>query len=322
MSTASDFESVQKRVNNIDEDLVLGHICWFYVSNVRIKHTELIALMFETGLSAFLPRPPGDTDVFRRVCSGAQKNRVPTGVPGVYCNYLIRDVGHDSVGVYKRIVKETVDTAGQKLEHDSELCEINFNRRLSTLHVTCTGGDEVAEEIARTIDAEYHAERDTINGQGIRELVRKVLDSMRAVSLRGGSGGVYFVGAQHGDKLTKLRQLIAGVGGNCIFDTHPCMDDGQYREMVRRAFETESSEEIDQLIFEIGDLVSSGKEISEARYKSYLDEFYTLTAKAEDYEGILERSMDTTKGRLKLFQTAVLNLYQNVPAEKKKRGQK
>lgn len=312
MTSSEDFRDLQARLAAADHTLFLGRLVWYSVSEVKIAHEALCKDLLTVGLNAYLPRPPSDTDVFRRVCTAAQRKRVPTGDPDVYNNYTVRDVGYDAKTLHKTIVRETVDTKGKKLDHDSEMCKVVFTKATATVQIDCNGTDPVASEMATQIDTDYHAEKGMMNSYGVRELIRRILLNVNATNVRGSGGGVYFVSEEHGDKLDALEKLAELLPGTCMVHSLPLIDDTKQREMLRRAFESESVEEIDRLVDEIAELTKAGKKISKDRYATYLEAFHAAKAKAKEYGELLETSLDSNGSRLKIFQRQVMNLTQLV----------
>ncbi len=107
------------------KDAVLGSICFYSVSQTSIPYAEAKARLDAVGLGAALPRSaPADIDVFRRVFSNGQRRTRVIG-PNERENLLIREVSRSPERLVRRIVVETVDSAGELLSYD-EAVEVEF----------------------------------------------------------------------------------------------------------------------------------------------------------------------------------------------------
>src|SRR5688572_18435749 len=90
-TTLSLYESIAEQTQG--DTPWLGQIVTYSVSETSMPHAILEARLRAVGLEDHLPKRPHDADVFRRVCTNAQRQNVPTGSPDVFVNILVRNVG-------------------------------------------------------------------------------------------------------------------------------------------------------------------------------------------------------------------------------------
>lgn len=281
----------------------LGELCWYTVNELTISHDDLVGHLERLGLGGYAPPKPNDADVFRRVSSAAARKRVPTDSTDRHQNFLIRELSRAGGNVSRRIVAETVDLKGRRLGY-RELVKLEFDGATGKvtsedMAAALTTEATVAREIADGIIRDYKAERGCLDSYGIRELIRKTLLSLNATVVRPG-GGVYFVMAHRTDKVEALEHLARLVDGVSVHSL-PLLDDGKQRDMLRRAVEAESIDEIDRTVGEIVEIVKSGADISHAKFADFQKRYTTVVAKTQEYAKLLEEGSATTSIRLDIY---------------------
>lgn len=303
----SEFSDFTDRVKNGDESLFLGYLVWYSVSNVRVAHQAVIAAMVHAGIDKSLPLPPKESDVFRRVASKSERKRIPTVDAGIFENFLVRDLNADNEKVYKRIVGEKVDENGRKLGYE-QLYDVTFDKASSNIMTRRLGPvSQIAEEIVTAIQTGFNLERGTLNSYAVREWIRHFVVGLSATQVRPG-GGVYFLRQEHKDKIAALEQFATSLPGDVVFHSLPLIDDRKQREMLKAAFESETADEIDKLITEIGDIKANKKKVSATRYEEYLNKYHALVERTNEYSELLEEKMSTTHSRLEIFMREMVQL--------------
>jgi hypothetical protein len=289
----------------------LGRLIWYSVSEVKVLHADLGTALIKTGLNAYLPRVPLDADVFRRVSKAAQRRKLATQTPGIFHNFLVREVAYDDQKVYRRIVQEEVDQGGKRLDY-KEVMELNFDRASSTIEAKPLNGvDPEVDAMVAEIKREFVSWKGCINSYAVRELIRRIVMSLNGTLVRPG-GGIYFVDERNAPTVDKLEQLASYLPGTTHVHSLPLVDDQKQREMVRQAFEAEASDEIDAMLSEISDIKQKGVKITSDRYAQFATRFQDLQTKAKEYSGLLEASLTNTHSRLTVFQTSMVSLMAEV----------
>lgn len=290
-----------------DQRLLLGYLTWYSVSDVRVSHGDVVRALVAAGIDTNLPLPPKDADVFRRVCTKSERKKVPTDDPGIYENYLVRDLNADTEKVYRRVVGEKVDAKGRRLGYE-QLYDITFDKKSSKITERRLGPvNGVAEDIVNTIKQGFKVERGTLNSYAVREWIRHFVISLSATQVRPG-GGVYFVAEGHHEKVEALEKFCHSIPGSVEFHYLPLIDDKKQREMLQRAFEAEASDEIDKMLVEITEIKANGKKITQSRYEDFLSKYHALTERATEYGNLLEEKLSTTHSRLEIFMKSMVEL--------------
>lgn len=315
-----ELEEYAQRVSQQDEDNYLGILCWYTISECKVDHADVVQFLTQNGLSSLLPPHPADVDVFRRVTTKCQRTKVTDpNKPGVMLNYIVRSVDErDPVTVTRQIVEEVVDKTGKRLSYHP-VHFLEFNRQQSSIR---TGPidpvvgqnrlcDVISADMVHEIKSEFYSWQGKLNSYAIRELVRRMVNNLGSTIVRPG-GGVYFVQSKHKTTVEALESFVASLPGSNAFHSLPLVDDRKQREMVRTAYEAETTGAIDELLGEISEIQRTGKQISSDKYANILTKYQDLMANTNEYSDLLETTLGETHSRLKLFQQSIINLRGNV----------
>lgn len=302
-----EFRDHLERMLKTDERILLGYLIWYSVSDVRVSHDDVVRALVGAGIDTNLPLPPKDADVFRRVCTKSERKRVPTIDDGIYENYLVRDLNADTDKVYRRVVGEKVDAKGKRLGYE-QLYDITFDKKTSNISFRKLGpANTIAEEVVQAVKQNFALERGTLNSYAVREWIRHFVLSLSATQVRPG-GGVYFVSEDHKEKVLALETFCSQIHGNVEFHYLPLIDDKKQREMLQRAYEAETSDEIDKLLVEITEIKAKGRRITQSRYEDFLKKYHDLTERTTEYGELLEEKLSSTHSRLDVFMRSMLEL--------------
>lgn len=310
----SDFTEYATRIQDYDNNMYLGRLVYYAITeNSHVPHNEFCRALIENGLNGNLPPVPRTVDVFRRSCTAAQQRRVPTIDPNTFINYNIREVGKDPGNVWRTLVAETVDTTGHTLGYQ-EIAIICYNRTNNSVYtdkIDPPTDDPTADQIVQNVIDNFVAWNNLLTPYAVREFVRRTLRSLNATAIR---DGVYFIRETHADKINALETVIAGAPGGSFAHSLPLIDDRKQRDMLRKAFEEESTGEIDRLLGEVSEIMASEKKISSDRFADFKVSRDQLQAKMADYSELLSDSMNETVSRIELMDQALFALLGKVKA--------
>lgn len=306
MSTMTDLHDFETKARS---QTLLGHVVLYSVKDTRVAHGDLARILKAHGLGGFIPRRPADVDVFRRVCSGAQRKRVATADADIYTNILVRDVTRgDSERIAKRIVIETVNTLGEKLGY-VEAYDVSFDRKASQLSVRRIGAGAsvaAADEVAQTIVREVPAQLGVLDGNAVRSVINRALDGTNAVSVRDG-GGAYFCGLEHTAVVEGLEALAVEIVGTTV-NSIPLPDVPKQRAMLRQSVEFEAAEEIERTMTEVRDLLKGDASVSVDKVTGYMARYKGLKDKAASYSTLLETNLGSTTAALDVLARQIKTL--------------
>lgn len=311
----SDLTEAITRLDQLDESLYLGRICWYAITNTsHIEHNAFCQELLRHFNSAALPPVPRSSDVFKRACTAAQKKNVPTTESDKLMNILIREVGKDANNIWRHVVVETVDTSGHALDY-SECVSIHYDRQAQSINVKpicdSAGTPHLASEdpavlaVVQEVRDLYSHWFNMLTPYAVREHIRRLVRNMGATILR---DGVYFVPQEHADKVEALEKIVEFVGGGSMFHSLPLVDDRKQRKMLRAAFEEDSVGQIDAMLAEIGNIFRNDRKISSATFADYKVAYDGLRGKIANYSDLLDEAMETTASRLEVMDRALFDL--------------
>ena len=302
-------QQVEHIKDRYDTSMWLGRIIWYSLTEDAAIDYESFVQLAETTLADVehtpLPSPPRSFDVFIRACTKAQSKRTPL-TDSSYANYLVRHVASEAGDVWRNIVREVVDSEGHRLSY-AEVVQLHFERSTSKIHVDILDQDIYNSDlnivdVLDQIHDYYDSENNKLTTYTIREFIRKNLEwRLHSIKVRP-SGGIYFVHETNGPGVDAFEALVAGLPGSNTLHQLPLLDDGKQREMVREAFETEAIEEVDTLIAELREVVSSERKVSANKFADYHEKFSTLTEKIAGYSDLLDMTLTKTSFRLESLQ--------------------
>ncbi|QQZ58960.1 hypothetical protein JI735_19730 [Paenibacillus sonchi] len=186
-----------------DHENVIGHLTWHSLSEMLITPNELKDKLILSGLGeGWMPNEIRLPDAFRRATSDKFKREV---APGVYENYMYREVVSTHEFVQRNLVCETKDTKGRRLNYHSDAGSVVLDRKtgqVDTGYVTAT-----AEQLVRSAAQRFDIYRQHYGATTLRTMISNILKSMSPTPVRP-SGGIYFVPKQFESKLISLVQLV------------------------------------------------------------------------------------------------------------------
>lgn len=320
MSTTS-FAEHQARVSQESSDLYLGYVCLFTVHDNRdangglaVSHQQVLDGLAAAGLTDTPPEYPKSYNLFRRVSTEAQRRKQPTNSVGVFRNYNLIEFPGQEGEIVRRIVMETIDSAGKRLDY-KQLADVIFNK--STKAISQVFGPDhddptTAEVIIREIRDKFRTQDGMLTAYSVREFIRGMVNATGATSIRSG-GGVYFVTQSKGERIHRIESFVATLPSNFAeFHTLPLIDDEKQRGMVKQAFESETTGAVEELIFKIKELRKAGKPIRQVTFDNLAVQYGELVAKAEEYGEMLEEKLNGTHSRLDLLKAGITRLGGNV----------
>jgi len=304
--------------NKYNSDLFLGRLCWYSIPDaVTVTRKEFIATLAKHNVPFGQNLPEiRSVDVFKRGCKSAERIKyVPTdtekrllGLPDhCHANHLFRNSGSDKDFVYRSFMREIVDSSGHEIS-SVEIASLVYDRSAELIARVTKQPNilGVEEDIIQDVFDYFQTEAERITPYSIREFVRKGVEwNFHAVKVRP-SGGIYFIQEQFADDAGHLEDAINEVGG--AFHSLPLLDDSKQREMLKKAFEDESLDDITILMSEISEIMVNGKVISVDRYVDFKVRYDKLITKVLEYSNILDEAMGTTSSYLELAENQIKSL--------------
>ncbi|MFI6603831.1 DUF6744 family protein [Nonomuraea sp. NPDC050536] len=319
---------------------LLGHLVLYSVYDGKVTLDNLTTWFRELDLDlSFLPQPIRPMDVFERL----------TGARGLKAKYylddpaagtdgrrrrrrsngnareallMIRNVRRDDTGIVRHLVREVRDEGSKRLDYDTRLAVIAFERDKAPTSAVGAGALKVTPDYAAIAElpeleqARVHQLLDELTdtyrqncafltADQMRRVVRDYLDALNAIRVRA-SGGVYFVAQPHVTTVRALRTLVGRMGEDSGMDCIPLPNQEEMREMVIKAFTTRAKDELEELA---QDLAAARRESqTTADIQKLYKRFQSLQESAAAHSELLSSSLDDTANAMNLVQAQLLSL--------------
>lgn len=299
--------TLTESVKTLDPDLILGYLSWYSIISVEEPYGDFLSALEDAGLNYRVPRPPSGVDTFRRVCSAAERRKVPTedDLVELQMNFMIRSIDETADPILRRIVCELVNKKGEKLDY-TELCDIKFNRGTSSISRRVINDNKIADEIYSEIQTEFSRWNNKLTSQLTREWIRKFLIHEGAILVRE-TGGVYFIPKEQASKLEALEEFVDGLTGTSVFHSHPLVDSEKQRTMVKKALEAETIGEIESIVAEIQGIKRVGV-VADKQLQKALARYIELNDRSSIYKTLLEDECDRIDTHLYILKNHIQSI--------------
>lgn len=289
---------------------LLGRILWYSVYEMTIHADELRLRLNDAGLGNYMPSLPSDNDIFRRICKEVPRKRQPLP-DGTYQNMMVRDVTDGNANqIVRRIVVEKVDSNNKILEY-TEAWDLTFDKEHATLTTTKLDThvpSDADAAVARLAD-EYRAKRGTFDANGVRALIKKILDDNHAIMVRP-TGGVMFAPRQHADTVLQLEDFARGLPEATVHSI-PLPDDPSQTNMVGQALTDSIVSDVNGLMGEAQEMLASG-DIGKRKLATIQANHRKLKARLRTYQEVLQFNLETITVQLERFDRTIAHVVQQV----------
>jgi ElaB/YqjD/DUF883 family membrane-anchored ribosome-binding protein len=290
----------------------LGMLAWYSVpESSEIAHKDFLFLIEKNNAPLKTPELPKAADVFRRACNNAKMLKIPTGIPGEFFNYTMRDSGYDDGFVFRSAVEERVDSKNHELGF-RVIGQATFSRESVKTHyqIDVDHMDDAVshfKKMQNSIDSYVDSKATMIPAIAVRESARRALENtLLGTRVRPG-GGVYFINPEKLEKLEAIDAVINNVP-NASFHILPLVDDSRQREMLKSSFEDESIEETKRLIDDITEVLKSGGSITAKKFSSLHDRYTSQRNKLAEYKDLLSDALETSSTALDVCNAQIMQL--------------
>lgn len=289
-------------VQNEQQEGIIGHLMWYSVGNQLIRRDELERKLMAAGLDeGWMPNPIRTADAFRRATSEVQTKKA-TSQPGVFENYLVREVYSDKEMIQRNIVVETVDQKGKRLDYNSEATVLKLDKKTENFSVVSSS--QTAEELAREAEQRFYLYRDHHSSQHIRTMLANILKSLAPTPVRP-SGGVYFVPSSHEEGLRRLCQF-AGSLENCEGFMVPLVNTMDNRQMVNQKLK----DHFERIVKECGS-ASSG-DLKKWQVKQIVEDARQAITDYKEYRNLVSDDFETMETYIGKLRVQVMRLMESL----------
>jgi hypothetical protein len=227
--------------------MMLGTVCWFMVASEGVHHEQLAGWLQELGFPAALtPKRPEPREAYRKATSEAKaRYDLADGMRATVT--VTQTLRQDREQLVRALVRQITRPDGRSLYHD-QVGEAIFDRAELVSRRRVPGSERLRVTLDHRLLADYerpHLERlvdqvrdrydyycTHVDGDRLRELVRRLLAGLRALRLSPG-GPPYFVAAARVGELRRVRMLADRAG--VLLRWVPAVDIAEVRTMLAEA---------------------------------------------------------------------------------------
>lgn len=314
MSNTQVMSGYTDQIANLPEEAFLGSLLFFTINQADVNLENAKRDLTAAGLStATLRKNLRPIDAFRKAAKEFAHKFPP--VNQVRSELMVRPVGDDAEESYFHLVLEhAVYQAGKKRQLFFEkVGELTFTRgtknratgeytgygvsaRRTTNHLpeplTAVEDQWLTERLV-TFEDRFDHLLHYMDSHAVRTFVREYVYARSGTCVKE-SGGLYFVKQEHADEIGRLAAWVKSIGSE--FHTLPLLNLEDQRAMIMEAFEDEIIKEVDRLTAEIAKILKDqGRQIEEKTFDLYSGRAAELTAKVNEYSGMLGDRADRAK---------------------------
>lgn len=317
--------------SHLPDEYFLGQIVVFTISDVDVNLDTMRQELTNRNLrTQTLTKRLRAIDAFKKAAADIA-TKFPRNVAGEQHNLLVRPVGQDSTECHRHIVFErAIYRVGQKrrVEHetiwklmydrgtrlrdgtivdDQVYAEPQFVPGLTLAASEQEWLDQIIGEDGKNFIERFEHYKTHLDSSGVRSFVREYLRLLGGVNVKGNGGGAtYFVQQKHAEELRDLMEFVKSIGS--YMHLIPLLDIVDQREMLAEAFVQDTMDEVRAMSVQVGKILTEGRQITEATFDDWAGKAIGLIQKADDYQKMLDRNLDTTHLELQIFKQKVLSL--------------
>lgn len=278
----------------------IGFLTWNSLSNMLITPDELKQKLVDSGLGAgWMPKDIRLPDAFRRATSEKFKREVS---PGVYENYMFREVASTRSFAQRNLVCETKDTKGRRLNYVPDAGALVLDRKTEKVETSFVSS--MAQQLVNNAALQFDIYRNNYGSTTLRTLITSVLKSMSPTPVRP-SGGVYFIPAQFEGNLDALVQFVVSLEKGEA-EKVPVMNTMDMKNMVTRKL-------LDHLRGTLAACENGvANQLKKNELKAILEDAKVIVSNVKDYEAIVTGDLQEMEAYVALIREKVASALTNM----------
>jgi hypothetical protein len=275
---------------------VIGNLVWWSIQNHHITRDQLKQKLVESGLGeGWLPNEIRPADAFRRATKEVECRKKETSKPGVFKNYLVREVYYDKKMVQRNIVIETVDQNGRRLDYEGQAAILILDKEADQLKIGVILPE--VEELVKEAGNLYDLYKSHYPAQAVRVMVSNILKSMSPTPVRP-SGGVYFVPQNFQSELTKLIRFVNSLKKAEAYKI-PLIDTMDNRNLINKKLR----EHLEGILHQCQTALQS--DLKKSQVKETIEEAKRVISDFRQYRSIVTDDIDRLESHIEEIRKSV-----------------
>lgn len=286
--------------DQLDESLLLGHILFMTIDDLKIHKDDLASLFAKHNLSkSFLPGEIKAHDAYRRASSKAASTiEIDYNGAKHKARLLVREVKKDQNGVVRHLIRELIDEKNVVTEY-ATVGKLNFDRKTELMDIGWDNnylGEYDYKQVLEDTNALFLEWTQFHTKDTVRNIANKVVKSMHPVSIMQG-GRAQFVPKINRDLLYNLKGLVAELPGGSIAEVIPMVDTVDQRDLITKNLEREVLADVDSLLNDFT-VILQNPTVRKGQVQRYASHFVALQEKTSKYEALLQSKMTVLQQQL------------------------
>lgn len=298
-------------LDEIDPSLLLGHLLFLNMDEVKIHKDDLAALFQKHSLSpSFLPEEIKPHDAYRRASSKAAQSIEVLNTNGATqkARLLVRETKKDDKQVVRNLVRELLDEQNAAAEY-ATVGKMIFDRDNETMNISWDHNFLNEFDYRKILEdtqdlytewTQYHT-KDTV-----RNILNKVIRSMYPVSIMQG-GRAQFIPKRSQDVLYNMKAVVEELPGGSLAEIVHIIDTTDQRSLITKNLEKEVLYDVDKLLNDFAEVLQQPT-IRSSTLKRYAQAVVELQQKTQEYENLLSSKMEVINQQLQVALTKVTSV--------------
>jgi len=288
---------------DLDPQMILGHLSFYTIGDLRISETELEQIFDNNGLPRHFIKKISKIDAFRRATSAA-KSTIEVDYNGqkVKAKLEVDEVRCDQSGIVRLLGRKIVDDNQAEVSYET-VGRIDFVRGAN---VVTTGANAVYateydyENVLKDVQSRFQDWSVYHTKDTVRNLAVSIIKSLYPVNLMP-SGVAKFIPKTQQGNLYALQGVVrdlARFGTGNAFEIIPVIDTDEQRDLVDRMAKDDIKGEMNQFVEELKGVITLKQTIPQSTAKTYVLKFRELQTKVQEYEGLMGTYMQVLRTQI------------------------
>lgn len=284
---------------DVPEDMLLGNLLFYNLVNMTVSETDLLDTFTNNNLSQSYIRKISHADAFRRATSSIKNEKVEyvDDNNDIFEGRInVDEVVNDQMYI-KRIVGVRVLNDKKEEVSYTQLGSFTYDRANDSIASYIEPGGvfhcAAINPLLHQVEARYMTWATYHNHDTVKNIVNRVVDSMHPIALMP-TGICKFIPKTSKDVLYGLKGVLndlsqysdTGSGENTV-EIIPILDTQEHRNLVNKMYEEEIKETLYNYSMELSEILKNKQTLSSRQAATYVEKYKELSAKVQDYQGLL-----------------------------------
>lgn len=296
--------AVAKTNKELNDDLILGHLAFYTIGDLKIDEQTLERLFQKNNLPKRFIRKISKVDAFRRATSAANGTiEIDFNGKKVKAKLEVDEVRKDNSGIVRLLGRKVIDDNNAEVSYET-VGRIDYTRGTGTISTSANTiflNEYDYRSVLRDIENRYNEWAVYHTKDTIKNLTVNIVKSLYPVNLMP-SGVAKFIPKTQKDYLFGLQGLIrdlSNYGAGNVFEVIPVIDTDEQRDLITRTADSDIRNELNGFISELKNVLTAKQIIPLQTAKTYVQKFNEMKNKVAEYEKLIGTYMTVIHTQIK-----------------------